>query len=164
MATPLEFKRTVILAFIAHFEKEVNGLVESAKSAHEAATHEESRAEDRHDTFAIEQSYLAQGQAVRVQTLRKSSVELNSLLEGLNAHPKQAEVGTLITLMTQGKRSYSLVANFGGGTQVLVDGKLISLLSPTSPLGDALLGLSAGDTFTLEAKTGSREGEVLEVN
>jgi len=159
----LDFKRSVLLAFLAHFEREIAALVGSAKSAHEAATHEESRAEDRHDTFAIEASYLAQGQAIRVQTLRKSMVELTGLLDHLNGNLNSVDVGALITLESNGKRTHSFIAEFGGGVQVTLDQKTISLMSPSSPMGEGLIGLTLGDTFTLESKNGDRDFKIVEI-
>jgi transcription elongation GreA/GreB family factor len=163
MSLDLDFKRSVILAFKAQFEKELGALVESAKSAHLAATHEESRAEDRHDTFAIEASYLAQGQAVRVQAIRKAIQELTQFAEGFTTQMKTVEVGALIEVKSLGKSTYSLVAENGGGTQVVVQEKTLTLLSPSSPLGDSVLGLAEEDSFTVETKAGLREFEVTAI-
>ena len=158
-------KRQVILAFIEHFEKELSQLIRSAKTAHEAATHEESRAEDRHDTFAIEASYLAAGQAVRVQDIRKSIAELKGFLENASTTPiRSIEEAALVVLESLGKRTYSFIATTGGGTQVSVEGKTVSIVTPLSPLGENLIGLSEGDMFTLESKNGSREHVVLEIH
>ena len=157
-------KQKIIQAFIAYFEQELAALIQSAKAAHLAATHEESRAEDRHDTFAIEASYLAAGQAVRVQDIRASIDELNYFLSHLNAKPDSSvEIGSLVTLQTQGKKTLSLIARFGGGTTVTCEGTIISLVSPTSPLGDAMLGLSVGEEVTLESRAGTRNHEILDI-
>lgn len=150
------FKKSVIEAFIAHFEQELAMLVRSAKAAHLAATHEESRAEDRHDTFAIEASYLAQGQAVRVQDLQNALAELRGFLE--TQRPTAiVEPGTLVTLESDGRQSLSLVTRHGGGTQIRVGGKAVSLLSFSSPVGEQLRDLREGDDFTVESKSGDRD-------
>jgi transcription elongation GreA/GreB family factor len=157
-------KQKIIEAFIAHFEIEIAALIASAKAAHAAATHEESRAEDRHDTFAIEASYLAAGQAKRVQEIRASLNELNDFLAHLQ--PKSAaaiDLGALVTLESEGKQTYSLIARFGGGTQVDSGGAMVSLLSPTSPLGEGILGLQKGEQFSMESRTGTRNFLIIHI-
>jgi hypothetical protein len=150
-------KQKVIEAFIAHFEIELAALIASAKAAHAAATHEESRAEDRHDTFAIEASYLAAGQAKRVQEIRASLNELNDFLAHLHAKPLDTvQVGGLIVIESLGKPTHSFMARFGGGTQVNSGGVMVSILSPTSPLGEGILGLQKGEQFSMESRTGAR--------
>jgi transcription elongation GreA/GreB family factor len=156
-------KKKSLLNFIAHFEKELDGLLKSAKSAHQAATHEESRAEDRHDTFAIEASYLAAGQAERVKDLRRTLQELNQYLQSNTQSPISADLGVLIVLEAEGKKTYSLMLKNGGGTQTQVDGVTVTLLSPSSPLGDHVIGLVKGDSFTVENKQSNREHLILDL-
>lgn len=150
------FKKAVLIAYIEHFQQEHQALIQSARAAHFASTHEESRAEDRHDTFAIEQSYLAFGQAARVRDLESSLVELQSYLES-QKQETQPKPGTLIELELSGKQHHALVVHHGGGTKVTVEGKSISLLSLRSPLGEQLIGLKAGDDFTLHTESGEKE-------
>lgn len=156
-------KKQTLLNFIAHFEKELDALLRSAKSAHQAATHEESRAEDRHDTFAIEASYLAAGQAERVKDLRRTLQELNHYLQSNIQSPTSADLGVLIALETDGKKTYSLMLKTGGGTQTQVEGITVTLLSPSSPLGDHVIGLVKGDSFIVENKQGNREHLVVDL-
>lgn len=155
-------KKSVLLAFLAHFERELSALVQSAKAAHLAATHEESRAEDRHDTFAIEASYLAQGQAARVQDLQGAIAELRGYLESQRPFAL-AEPGALVTLESEGKRTVSLVTRHGGGTSVPVDGRPVTLMSLSSPVGEVLRGLREGDDFAVESKSGDREYEIVSI-
>ena len=52
-------KSKILAAILEKLQSEIDALVRAAKSAHEAATHEESRAEDHHDTRGLEASYSA---------------------------------------------------------------------------------------------------------
>ncbi|MBS1958226.1 MAG: hypothetical protein JST80_02015 [Bdellovibrionales bacterium] len=150
-----EFKKKVLLRFIEHFEQELAALIQSAKAAHQAATHEESRAEDRHDTFAIEASYLAAGQATRVNDLRSALNELRGYLDS-QKQSNSVEYSSLVVLESQGRTFHALITRFGGGAQINIDGKSVSLVSPDSPLGEHVMGLSAGDGFSVESKVGTR--------
>jgi hypothetical protein len=155
-------KKAVIEALIAHFEAERSGLVESARAAHSASTHEESRAEDRHDTFAIEAGYLAAGQAARVQDLDATLAEFRAHLES-SLIPDSAKPGTLVALSHRGRQLWFFLARHGGGTKTLVDSISITVLSPDSPLGENLFDLKAGDGFSVDSKTGVQEYSILEV-
>ena len=56
-------KQKLIEAILLELESELSVLADAAKAAHLAATHEESVAEDPHDTRGVEASYLAGAQA-----------------------------------------------------------------------------------------------------
>lgn len=157
-------KRAIIQAFIEHLTHERNALMQSAKAAHDAATHDESAAEDRHDTFAIELSYLAHGQAERVVSLSKSIQEFESLLTQVPSKSKMAMRGSLVTLECEGKKSFSLLAHHGGGASVKVGDVTVAVVTPESPLGDLLFGASADEELTVDTKNGAKEYLVLEVD
>jgi transcription elongation GreA/GreB family factor len=153
-------KEAVIKGFIEKFRAEHAALIQSAKAAHQAATHEESKAEDRHDTFAIEASYLAAGQAVRVEELDRTIVEFESFLAG-TSHHDTITVGDLVTYECDGAITHAFLAKNGGGTKLTVDGITVQVISPTSPLGDELMGRKTGEDFELELRGQVREYRVL---
>src|SRR3954451_22195157 len=62
-------KRRLVDTIQIHLAEELATLMQAAKAAHEAATHEESKAEDQHDTRGLEASYLAGAQAQRAAEL-----------------------------------------------------------------------------------------------
>jgi transcription elongation GreA/GreB family factor len=53
-----------------------------------------------------------------------------------------------------------LVAVQGGGETLDVDGTTITVVTPASPVGRALLGLRVGDVVELPGRDGTREWEV----
>src|SRR5581483_11142644 len=61
-------KRRLVETVQQHLAEELATLMQAAKAAHEAATHEESKAEDQHDTRGLEASYLAGSGAARCRT------------------------------------------------------------------------------------------------
>jgi transcription elongation GreA/GreB family factor len=155
-------KRVVLNLFIERFESELRSLVESAKAAHLAATHEESKAEDRHDTFAIEASYLAAGQAARVAELQETVTEFNSYLNSSSAAGR-IEVGHWVEYETEGKHHFAFFSVLGGGTKIQVDGLTVQVLSIHSPLGSELLQSRAGDEVTVEIKGQERVFKILSI-
>lgn len=142
-------KIAVIKEFVKEFERELGLITASALAAHEAATHEEAKSEDKHDTRAIEASYLAKGQSVRILSLREALAEMKSYLEN-SSTSKKVEPGSLLTLSLQGKTHYYFFSNNGGGTKINLDGISVNLLTKDSPLGDALFGAGTGDEVEVE--------------
>ena len=163
-------KKLVIQGFLDVFERELAELIKSAKAAHEAATHEEVKAEDRHDTQAIEASYLAAGQATRVSEIEKMIAEYRTYLDALDtAHPK-ISLGSIVTLqqlssnlqpILKNKDTHSFIAERGGGTQIQLNGKVITVITPRSPIGEPLMDAGPGEEIVVEAKSGIREYKVL---
>jgi len=153
-------KSTLLRHLIEHFEKELALLSESAKSAQEAATHEESKSEDKHDTRATEASYLARGQAARVAEIERMILEYKGYAEQAHRAMDQVQPGAVVLLQAEKSTSTWFFAQSGGGTQALG----VTVITPQSPLGEALAGLSRGDTAEVETPAGVKEYLIKEVH
>jgi len=154
-------KKKILQAFIQKFETEIEGVARSAKAAHEAATHEESKAEDSHDTRGVEASYLAGAQAARADELRQVVLEYKSMLLNLDETSRsgvtRVVVGSVVRVKPEkGAVMNALVALRGGGMSVEVDGVTYSVITPSSPIGEALFGAGVGDEVVIESKAGDR--------
>ena len=70
----------------------------AAQTAYETATHEENIAENKYDTLGLEASYLAAGQARRVEEIRQALTLCQNL--PLRAYDDQRgiEIGALLGL------------------------------------------------------------------
>lgn len=174
MTTNLKTK--IIAAFIAKFESEVEAQTASAKAAHEAATHEESKAEDAHDTRGVEASYLAGAQAARIAELKSVILEYKTLQERSIAATRPdstVAVGAIVVIQplvgvdserAKGAPIEALFAVRGGGTTVEVEGKTYSIFTPNSPIGEAILGGSPGEVVEIESKAGNRAYRVESIH
>jgi transcription elongation GreA/GreB family factor len=159
-------KRQVIEKAISRLNEELLALLQAAKAAHEAATHEESRAEDRHDTRGLEASYLAGAQAARAGELQKLIAMFRQLQVRDFAPEESISIGALveIELESNQKRSIHLITPLGGGISVSIGGATVQVITPQAPLGEALLGKKAGDFIEIEAAQGqTREYSVIRV-
>jgi len=65
-------KSRLVQLLISQLAHDLEVFFTAAKTAHEAATHEENQPDNKYDTLALEASYVAQGQANRAQELRRS--------------------------------------------------------------------------------------------
>lgn len=159
----MSLKQKFIDQIIANLESELAGLQKSVQAAHEAATHEESKAEDQYDTRGLEASYLAGAQASR-------AAELKQLLAMYKFFPvrefkagEAIDSGALVELELNGKKFHYFLVSQGGGVSATIDGKRIQVVTPQAPLGEALLGRKLGDTVEVEAQNAVREYEVTAV-
>jgi transcription elongation GreA/GreB family factor len=123
----------------------------SRESAHhaamEAATHEEAKPENDKDTRALEQSYLARGEALRVEELRQGLADVRGMTTRAFREDDPVALGALVTVDDVDRVLVYWLAPYGGGTR-LAEGT-IQVVTPRSPLGKALLGKRSGDECEL---------------
>lgn len=143
---------------VACVAEELEALERAHRAVMEAATHEEAKPENDKDTRALEQSYLARGQAMRVQSLREALAACRALTAAPLA---RAALGALLRVDDDGATRALYLAPHGGGTTLA--GGSVQVVTPSSPLGRALLGREAGDVCEAEVSGRVREIEVLEV-
>lgn len=123
---------------------------QAALTAYEAATHEENIAENKYDTLGLEASYLAAGQARRVEEIRQAISQWTQLQ--LRAYDDQhgIQLGALVWLSdAQGSEQWLFIGPEGAGMKLSLDGQQVQVISPRSPLGQRLLGCTVGDTVEL---------------
>ncbi|HXN31534.1 MAG TPA: GreA/GreB family elongation factor [Polyangiaceae bacterium] len=117
------------------------------RAASEAATHAEAKPENDKDTRALEQSYLAHGEARRVEELRAALAEVQAMAARALGEHDAVVLGSLVTIDDGGVRALLWLAPHGGGRR-LADG-LVQVVTPKSPLGQALIGKHAGDACSV---------------
>ncbi len=137
-------------------EDELRAMTRAHKAAIEGATDEHAKPENDKDTRALEQSYLARGQARRVEELAAGVAEVRAM--ALRAFGEGAPIGlsAIVALETDAGPRVLFVAPDGGGAK-LAEGS-VQVVTPRSPLGRALAGKRAGDAC--EVTLGDREEEI----
>jgi transcription elongation GreA/GreB family factor len=141
-------------------EKELHTLEAAQRATLEAATHEEARPENDKDTRALEQSYLARGQARRVEELRTALAETRATPVRSFDEGAPIALSALVAIEDERGEQRVLIALHGGG-EVLSGGERV--VTPSSPLGQALLGKTAGDEVEVRQGTRVRTVSVLAV-
>jgi hypothetical protein len=68
---------------------------------------------------------------------------------------------SLVELDLAGTRAFYFIAPQGGGLITRVGGKPVQVITPQSPLGEALLGKRTGDTVEVEIRGGVRRYTVV---
>lgn len=156
-------KREVLAALIAQIDEELSTMTRIAREAAQAASHEENRSEGNKDMRATEASYIAHGQATRALEIERHRKRLASLEAKEFAEGATIEAMAVIELEHQGKRQQYMMLPVAGGRQVSLGTLKISTVTPVSPLGSALLGLSVGDEAEVAAPGQPKVYEVLSI-
>jgi transcription elongation GreA/GreB family factor len=125
------------------------------RAACEAATHDEAKPENDKDTRALEQSYLARGEAKRVEELRAALAEVQSMPVRPLAPTEAAGAGALVSVDEGETTQLFWIAPHGGGARL--DGGDVHVVTPRSPVGRALIGKRIGDVCEIAVAGKTRE-------
>jgi transcription elongation GreA/GreB family factor len=144
-------------------EGDITILKEAARATYEAATHEESKPENEYDTRGLEASYLAGAQAKRIAEINELLVILKHLVLRDFGPNDKINSSAVVEVESLGKTHFFFILPKGGGIHVEFDGKSIQIITPSSPLGEALQDLLVGDVAQVENGNQIREYEVLKI-
>ncbi|WP_416423105.1 GreA/GreB family elongation factor [Pseudomonas sp. App30] len=125
-------------------------LQRAAQTAYETATHEENVAENKYDTLGLEASYLATGQARRMEEIRQAQGLYQQLTLREYDEQRGIEVGALVTLEAKnGQLQWLFLGPEAAGLKITLDGRLVTVITPRSPLGQSLLGKREDDEVNI---------------
>lgn len=135
---------------------------DALKASHEAATHSESKAENKYDTRGLEAAYLADGQRRRVH-------EIETALTSYRNLPVRSQVdepiklGALVSLEQAGVCRWVFLGPDAAGLRVADAGADVLVISPRSPLGQALMARCDGDEVEVLVEGRRQQYEIIEV-
>ena len=139
-------KARVLDALRLRTRQSLERLIASQQATQAGATHEETQPENDKDTRAIEATYLARGLAARVESLENDAALLESFAPHDFAEADSIGVGALVGLEDEeGQLQIAFVVPCAGGEVLEVDGDSVQCLTPTSPLGQALVSRFVDD-------------------
>lgn len=156
-------KKELITQMMDQLEKDKQALIEATQHTLEAATHEESKPENEYDTRGLEASYLAGAQSKRVAEIEEALAACKYIkLKNFTENDAIASTA-VVELDCEGKTSFVFLMPKAGGIHLKLEGKVIQVVTGTSPLGEALVGQKVGDSFVVETGRTTREYEVVSV-
>ena len=134
-------KTAVHLLMLDKLEIDLDVLQRAAQTAYEAATHAENIAENKYDTLGLEASYLATGQARRVEEIRQALKNCQAMTLAPFDPAHGIQVGALVHLEAgSGSGQWLFLAPDAAGLKLAHDEHTVTVITPRSPLGAALLG------------------------
>jgi hypothetical protein len=128
---------------ISHLEDSLKLSIGAAEQDHETATHSENVAENRYDTLGLEAAYLAHGQSQRVVAGEVDIVSFKALRD--LQHSESIAMGSLVALANESadeddKPQLLFIGPAAGGLKLAIDQNEIVVITPSAPLGQALMG------------------------
>ncbi len=156
-------KAALIALILEELNERLDALYQSARAAYEGATHEESKAEDKYDTRGLEASYLAGAQAKRTKEIEDAISRYSALKPRTFAEEDPIALSALVTVNTGEKEAIYFIGPEAGGIQFTLDGTVITVITPKSPLGKELVGRYLDDEFEFTTGGSTRSYEIVEL-
>ncbi len=163
MSTVVLDKKKLVTALREQLLADLAIVKQAQLATYEAATHEESKPENKYDTRGLEASYLAGAQAKRISEIEELLVILTHLQVKDFGENDKINSSALIEVESQGRRSHFFIMVKGGGLAVKFEGLNIQIITPNSPVGGALLSRKKGDVAIVENGSQIREYEILNI-
>jgi transcription elongation GreA/GreB family factor len=157
-------KAEILAALIQQVATEIQALDISAKSAYAAATHEESRAEDQHDTRSTEASYLAAGTAKRLAELKRTAEILKNFPVRKFSEDAAITLGALVELSLGKSHIWYFILPVCGGYKAVIADTTVNVITPQSVLGEAVLEKHAGDEIETRVGKDTRAYQVISIS
>jgi len=157
-------KRTLLNAIVERLDVDLDMIRRAAQTAYEAATAEENIAENKYDTLSLEASYLATGQARRMEEIRQARSAYQQLsLRDYDAQ-RGIQVSNLVLLEDQdGRRQWLFLGPEAAGLKIGEGDGLVTVITPRSPLGQQLLGKFEEDELDLAVGNGRQALVIISV-
>jgi len=141
-------KAELIKQIVASLTESLGVLEKAARASHAEATHESSKAESKYDTRGLEAAYLAGGQARQAKEIMDSIKLYDALTTRDFAADEPIDLTALLELDAGGARSHYFIEPKNGGLEIEHQRKVITVITPQSPLGQNLMGKKAGQRWT----------------
>lgn len=157
-------KSAVLQCIVERLQGDLDVAVRAAQTAYETATHEENIAENKYDTLGLEASYLAAGQARRVEEIRQSLSLCRQLVLKPFDEQRGIQTGDLIALQADnGTQQLLFLAPDAAGLKVSVEEQSITVITPRAPLGQNLLGKLDGDEVQVVVNGSRQSFEITQI-
>ncbi len=147
-------KITLLKNVITQLKEQLSVAEQAQKSAADTATHSETLAKSKYDTFALEASYLAQGQQQRIAETQLQLQQLKKVLCNVeNANiAESVEIGSLVSLYNAQKnlsKSF-LILPCCGGLSCQDGATTVQVISPEAPIAKTLMHTIEGDKILFQ--------------
>jgi transcription elongation GreA/GreB family factor len=158
--TPAARKQALVQELAAKLRAELDAMERSQRATVEGVTSPEAKPENDKDTRALEQSYLARGQARRVEELHEGVARVMTMPVRAFAPEAAIALGAIVTIDEDDGESQLFIAPHGGGLRLAAGEQVVT---PASPLGRVLIGKSVGDNCELVLAGRTRAFSIREV-
>ncbi len=157
-------KREILKLLLERVGADLQTMSAAQRAVVDGATHEENKPENDKDTRALEQSYLARGQAQRVVELQSAVNQLKAMELRDFSSGVPIGLGALVAVEDERETVQYFLAPAGGGLRLPLAGRELRVVTPQSPIGQALIGKRQGDDLDLRTPQGVSECSIVTVS
>ena len=155
-------KKLLLEQIVVALQEVHESAVKAADLAHNAATDDESKAENKYDTQGLEAAYLAHGQSQRVAECKDDLIAIEKLQAVYFNSETPISIGALVVLEdNQNNEQWLFLAPAAGGLKLNFDGQKVTLITPSAPLGKMLCGQFVGDVIEVNIAGNIRHYEII---
>ena len=152
-----ELVKVILERLRGDYQESLDAINETA----ETATHEENIAKSKYDTKSIEAAYLVEGQIKRNGELEAEIAAYQAMRIRSFDKKSRALLSALIKLEDESGQTIDLFMGPQAGGMI-IEG--VQVITPPSPLGQALLGKYCGDEVSLELDGKIQKYKILDLN
>ncbi|MFT4519050.1 MAG: transcription elongation GreA/GreB family factor [Halioglobus sp.] len=136
----------LVSAIIEKLELELSTAIAASRQARDSATHSENIAANKYDTLAVEAAYLAHGQSMRIAELKQSIALYQHFKRPTFNESATIALGALVCIEDeQEQQRRLLIGPAAGGLSIDSEQGPVLIITPTAPLGQALMGKRVDD-------------------
>ena len=156
-------KQKLLEQILSELTEKYESLCLAARATYDGATHEDSKAEGKYDTRSLEASYLAGAQAKRVSEVEESISRYESMKIREFSFDDPVALGALVKLESDSKSSFYFIGPDAGGMNLQLEGEMVTVITPKSPLGQSLIGKKIDDEVEVRSGNSKRFFNIIEI-
>lgn len=157
-------KQQLVDIIVNSLTQELQKAIDAANEAHAAAVDDQSVAETQYDTLAIEAGYLAEGQSKRVSEFQQA-IDAYQALELKNFNVNSTISVTALVQLSADSQSghWFFIGPAAGGFRCNLAEQNITVITPHSPMGMALLGKQQDDDIEIMLGSSKLEDYIAQI-
>lgn len=157
-------KNKLITKVMEHLTSQLLEAQTAAENAHKAATDEQSVAETQYDTLAIESAYLAEGQSRRILEFKLAIQAYENLVLQSFTDEDAIALSAMVQLAADKlQKHWFFIGPKNGGFRIDIDDEVVTIITPLSPMGKALVGKYVEDEITLQRGKNKMKDSVIRI-
>ena len=157
-------KSEVVSLIMASLKTDYDALTAALRESYDTATADENIAENKYDTLGLEASYLVQGQARRSTELDQALSSFQQMTLRKFDASSRILLSALVCLSSSDVPvQWIFIGPQAGGVKVMCGAEEVTVVTPQSPLGRALLGRYRGDVVEVLIAGRSQSFEVQKI-
>jgi hypothetical protein len=141
-------KEQIVQAILERLRVDFETHQTTSKMTRAASNDTETKSEGKYDTRSTEENYLADGLAKKALAATQAAKAFQDLPFEVFSSTQPINLGALVELSFGDDRAWFFLGPAAGGIEIECAGKLVTVITAGSPLGNQILGKKVGDLIS----------------